>query len=224
MFRHLKPRAVIGFGGYPTVPPLLAAAFLKIPTVLHELNAIMGKANRFLSGHVDRIAAGLPNLNVPPPLQAKVVVTGNPVRPAVLEAAKLPYPDFAEGAFRLLVTGGSQGARVMADIVPDAIAALAGRSARAHPPRAADARGGYRAGRSDLQKRQCGCRDRALLQGPADAHRAGAFRDRALRRLDRVGTRRHRPPGAVRAAAAFARRRSGGERRLHRSRPARRRR
>ncbi|WP_442754401.1 undecaprenyldiphospho-muramoylpentapeptide beta-N-acetylglucosaminyltransferase [Methylocystis sp. JAN1] len=124
VFRHLQPRAVIGFGGYPTVPPLLAASFLKIPTVLHESNAIMGKANRFLSGHVDKIAAGLPNLCVPPPLQDKVVVTGNPVRPAVLEAAKLPFPDFADGAFRLLVTGGSQGARVMADIVPQAIAAL----------------------------------------------------------------------------------------------------
>jgi UDP-N-acetylglucosamine--N-acetylmuramyl-(pentapeptide) pyrophosphoryl-undecaprenol N-acetylglucosamine transferase len=124
VFRHLQPRAVIGFGGYPTVPPLLAAAFLKIPTVLHESNAIMGKANRFLSGHVDRIAAGLPNLRAPPPLQSKIVFTGNPVRPAVLEAAKLPYPDFADGAFRLLVTGGSQGARVMADIAPEAIAAL----------------------------------------------------------------------------------------------------
>jgi len=124
VFRHLRPRAVIGFGGYPTVPPLLAAAFLKIPTVLHESNAIMGKANRFLSGHVDRIAAGLPNLNVPAPLQSKVVVTGNPVRPAVLEAAKLAFPGFEDGAFRLLVTGGSQGARVMADIVPEAIAAL----------------------------------------------------------------------------------------------------
>jgi len=124
MLRKLQPRAIIGFGGYPTVPPLLAAAFLKIPSVLHESNAIMGKANRFLSGHVDRIAAGLPNLNVPPPLRDKVVVTGNPVRPAVLEAAKVPYPDFEDGAFRLLVTGGSQGARVMADIVPEAIAAL----------------------------------------------------------------------------------------------------
>jgi UDP-N-acetylglucosamine--N-acetylmuramyl-(pentapeptide) pyrophosphoryl-undecaprenol N-acetylglucosamine transferase len=124
MLRKIAPRAIIGFGGYPTVPPLLAAAFLKIPTVLHESNAIMGKANRFLSGHVDRIAAGLPNLNVPPPLREKVVVTGNPVRPAVLEAAKLPYPTFDDGAFRLLVTGGSQGARVMADIVPEAIAAL----------------------------------------------------------------------------------------------------
>jgi UDP-N-acetylglucosamine--N-acetylmuramyl-(pentapeptide) pyrophosphoryl-undecaprenol N-acetylglucosamine transferase len=124
LLRAVKPRAIIGFGGYPTVPPLLAASFLKIPSVLHESNGVMGKANRFLSGHVDCIAAGLPNLSVPPALQSKVVVTGNPVRPTVLEAAKLPYPDFADGAFRLLVTGGSQGARVMSDIVPDAIAAL----------------------------------------------------------------------------------------------------
>lgn len=124
LLRALKPRAIIGFGGYPTVPPMLAASFLKIPSVLHESNGVMGKANRFLCGHVDRIAAGLPNLAAPAPLQGKVVVTGNPVRPNVLEAAKLPFPDFAEGAFRLLVTGGSQGARVMADIVPEAIAAL----------------------------------------------------------------------------------------------------
>jgi len=124
LLRAVKPRAIIGFGGYPTVPPLLAASFLKIPSVIHESNGVMGKANRFLSGHVDRIAAGLPNLAVATALQGRVVVTGNPVRPSVLEAAQRPFPDFADGAFRLLVTGGSQGARIMADIVPEAIAAL----------------------------------------------------------------------------------------------------
>lgn len=124
LLQRVKPRAVIGFGGYPTVPPLVGASFLKIPTVLHEANGVMGKANRFLSGHVDRIAAGMPNLTVVPPLRGKVVVTGNPVRPPVLVAARTPYPDFADGALRLLVTGGSQGARVMADIVPDAIALM----------------------------------------------------------------------------------------------------
>jgi UDP-N-acetylglucosamine--N-acetylmuramyl-(pentapeptide) pyrophosphoryl-undecaprenol N-acetylglucosamine transferase len=122
--RRIKPRAVIGFGGYPTVPPLVAASLLRIPTVLHEANGVMGKANRFLAGRVDKIAAGFPNLNVPATLQHKVVVTGNPVRPNVLEAANTPYPDFASGKLRLLVTGGSQGARIMADIVPPALAAL----------------------------------------------------------------------------------------------------
>ncbi len=123
LLRALQPHAIIGFGGYPTVPPLLAASFLKIPGVLHEANGVMGKANRFLAGHVDKIAAGLPNLAVPAALQHKVVVTGNPVRPNVIEAAALPFPDFSQG-LRLLVTGGSQGARIMADTVPEAVASL----------------------------------------------------------------------------------------------------
>lgn len=124
LLRQVKPAAVIGFGGYPTVPPLLAASYLGVPSALHEANGVMGKANRFLAGRVDRIAAGLPTLVVQPALQNKVVVTGNPVRPNVLEAAKTPYPTFDDGIFRLLVAGGSQGARVMADIVPAAVAAL----------------------------------------------------------------------------------------------------
>lgn len=124
LLRKSQPRAVIGFGGYPTVPPLLAANFLRIPTMLHESNGVMGKANRFLSGRVDRIAAGLPNLQVPAALRKKVVFTGNPVRPNVLTAAQQPYPETEGGLLWLLVTGGSQGARVMSDIVPDAVAAL----------------------------------------------------------------------------------------------------
>lgn len=124
LLRKAKPRAMIGFGGYPTVPPLLAASFLGVPTLIHESNGVMGKANRFLSGRVDRIAAGLPNLVVPPALRDRTVVTGNPVRPNVIAAAANPFPDFADGAFRLLVTGGSQGARVMSDIVPEALSAL----------------------------------------------------------------------------------------------------
>lgn len=124
LLRKAQPRAVIGFGGYPTVPPLLAANFLRIPTVLHESNGVMGKANRFLAGRVDKIAAGLPNLRVPLALQPKVVLTGNPIRPSVLIAAQQPYPAFDGGVLRLLVTGGSQGARVMSDVVPDAITAL----------------------------------------------------------------------------------------------------
>ncbi len=124
LLRRVKPAAVIGFGGYPTVPPLLAASYLGAPCALHEANGVMGKANRFLAGRVDRIAAGLPTLAVPAALQSKVVVTGNPVRPNVLEAANTPYPSFDDGIFRLLVAGGSQGARVMADVVPAAVAAL----------------------------------------------------------------------------------------------------
>jgi UDP-N-acetylglucosamine--N-acetylmuramyl-(pentapeptide) pyrophosphoryl-undecaprenol N-acetylglucosamine transferase len=124
LLRKTRPRAVIGFGGYPTVPPMLAAAFLGIPTVLHESNGVMGKANYFLAGRVDKIAAGLPNLQTAAAWRDKIVVTGNPVRPNVLAASKRPFPDITQGVFQLLVTGGSQGARVMSDIVPGALAAL----------------------------------------------------------------------------------------------------
>ncbi len=120
---RLRPSVVIGFGGYPTVPPLVAASLLRIPTVLHEANGVMGKANRFLAGRVDAIAAGFPLPDAPPALRAKITVTGNPLRPNALAAMSEPYPEI-DGQLRLLVTGGSQGARVMADVVPAAVAAL----------------------------------------------------------------------------------------------------
>jgi len=123
---RLKPRAVVGFGGYPTVPPLLAAALVGVPSVLHEQNAVAGRANRFLAPRVTRVATGFPELRgLPASLAAKTRYTGNPVRPAVLAAAATPYPSFDDGRLKLLVTGGSQGARVMADVVPAALALLA---------------------------------------------------------------------------------------------------
>ena len=122
--RRIEPRAVVGFGGYPTVPPLVAAALLRIPSVLHEQNAVMGRANRFLSPRVSVVASGFPELKgADPATRAKTRYTGNPVRPAVVAAATIPYPD-AAGQLRLLVTGGSQGARIMADVVPAALALL----------------------------------------------------------------------------------------------------
>ncbi len=125
IIKRIAPRAVVGFGGYPTVPPILAAAQLKVPTILHEQNAVMGRANKFLARRVKAIAKGFDNLVIADPaLAAKARLTGNPVRPSVLEAARLPYPAFDNGVLRLLVTGGSQGARVMSDIVPAAVARL----------------------------------------------------------------------------------------------------
>jgi UDP-N-acetylglucosamine--N-acetylmuramyl-(pentapeptide) pyrophosphoryl-undecaprenol N-acetylglucosamine transferase len=123
---RIRPRAVVGFGGYPTVPPLVAASLLAIPGVLHEQNAVLGRANRFLSPRVAVVACGFAELKgADPATRAKVRATGNPVRPAVIAAAATPYPDFSAG-LRLLVTGGSQGARVMADVVPEALALLTG--------------------------------------------------------------------------------------------------
>jgi UDP-N-acetylglucosamine--N-acetylmuramyl-(pentapeptide) pyrophosphoryl-undecaprenol N-acetylglucosamine transferase len=125
LLRRLRPAVVVGFGGYPTVPPLVAASLLGVPSVLHEQNAVMGRANRFLSRRVSLIATGFPDLGgVSASLRPKLRYTGNPVRPAVLAAAATPYPDFADGRLRVLVTGGSQGARVMSEVVPAALAKL----------------------------------------------------------------------------------------------------
>jgi len=126
LLHKLRPAAVVGFGGYPTLPPLLAARILGIPGVIHEANAVLGRANRFLSGRVSAIATSLPGvLDRDPALAGKTATVGTPMRPAILAAAAVKYaaPD-ASGPFRLLVIGGSQGARVMADIVPGAVERL----------------------------------------------------------------------------------------------------
>jgi UDP-N-acetylglucosamine--N-acetylmuramyl-(pentapeptide) pyrophosphoryl-undecaprenol N-acetylglucosamine transferase len=121
-----RPKAVIGFGGYPTLPPLIAASILRVPTIIHEQNAVMGRANRWLAGRVDAIAtghAGLLSANAK--LAGKAAYVGNPVRPAVAAAAKKAFAAPNPGEqFRLVVFGGSQGARVMSEVVPAAIEAL----------------------------------------------------------------------------------------------------
>jgi UDP-N-acetylglucosamine--N-acetylmuramyl-(pentapeptide) pyrophosphoryl-undecaprenol N-acetylglucosamine transferase len=126
LIRRIRPVAVVGFGGYPTLPPVLAATLRRIPTVIHDANAVMGRANRMLAPRVQAIATSFPNVALAAPLAAKATLTGIPLRPMVLAAAAQPYaaPD-ATGPFRLLVTGGSQGARVMADLVPPAIGRMA---------------------------------------------------------------------------------------------------
>jgi UDP-N-acetylglucosamine--N-acetylmuramyl-(pentapeptide) pyrophosphoryl-undecaprenol N-acetylglucosamine transferase len=126
LVRRLKPAAVVGFGGYPTVPPLMAAKLLGVPAIIHDANAVLGRANRFLSGRVNAIATSLPGvLDRDPSLAGKTTTVGTPMRPAVLAAAAVPFaPPEANGPLRLLVVGGSQGARVMSDIVPGAIARL----------------------------------------------------------------------------------------------------
>jgi UDP-N-acetylglucosamine--N-acetylmuramyl-(pentapeptide) pyrophosphoryl-undecaprenol N-acetylglucosamine transferase len=126
LMRRLKPRAVIGFGGYPTLPPLIAARLCGIPGIIHDANAVLGRANRFLSRHVDAIATSLPGvLDRDPALALKAITVGTPMRPMILTAASVPYePPAATGSFRVLVVGGSQGARVMSDVVPAAIERL----------------------------------------------------------------------------------------------------
>src|SRR6202140_3500158 len=126
LMRRLKPKAGGRFGGFPTLPPLLAARLSGVPGIIHEANAVLGRANRFLSTRVSAIATSLPGvLDRDPQLSGKTTTVGTPMRPAILAAAAVKYasPE-STGPLRLLVVGGSQGARVMADIVPGAIERL----------------------------------------------------------------------------------------------------
>ncbi|MBM3560730.1 MAG: undecaprenyldiphospho-muramoylpentapeptide beta-N-acetylglucosaminyltransferase, partial [Alphaproteobacteria bacterium] len=121
----IRPQVAVGFGGYPTVPPMLAASRFGIPTVIHDQNAVIGRANKFLASRVTAIATGFPKVKGAEMFVAKTVETGSPVRESVRRAAGTPYPGRAAGEpFRLLVFGGSQGARFMSDLVPPAIAVL----------------------------------------------------------------------------------------------------
>src|SRR6201998_2425390 len=122
LMRRLRPKAVVGFGGYPTLPPLIAARIAGVPGIIHDANAVLGRANRFLSRHVRAIATSLPGvLDRDPALSGKTTTVGTPMRPAVLAAAATSYtPPDVTGPLRLLIVGGSQGARIMSDIVPPA--------------------------------------------------------------------------------------------------------
>lgn len=126
LFESFQPSAVVGFGGYPALPALLAATSARIPTVIHEQNAVLGRVNRFLAGRVDAIATSCEEVDrLAPKHRGKVTLVGNPVRKDVLALRDRPFPPFSdEGLFRILVTGGSQGARVLSDIVPDGLAML----------------------------------------------------------------------------------------------------
>lgn len=121
----LKPDVVVGFGGYPTVPPLLAANHKGCPTILHEQNAVMGRANRFLSPNMTAIASGFEIKAGLSPKCAPITVTGNPLRAIAHEAARSSYTaPSPKGPFNLLVFGGSQGARFFSQIMPAALELL----------------------------------------------------------------------------------------------------
>lgn len=123
--RSLKPALAVGFGGYPTFPPFLAARALGIPGILHEQNALVGRANRALGRYATALALSFAETARAEPFKSRATVTGNPVRDRVRAIAGTPYPSLgADDPVRLLVTGGSQGARVFSDLVPPAIAAL----------------------------------------------------------------------------------------------------
>ena len=126
LYRDHRPDAVIGFGGYPAVPALLAASSMGIPTVLHEQNAVLGRANRFLASDAAAIATAYNEvLRIKRRFGDKTVMVGNPVREAIARLGEAPFPPFDEYApFKILVTGGSQGATVLSKVVPEGLGML----------------------------------------------------------------------------------------------------
>jgi UDP-N-acetylglucosamine--N-acetylmuramyl-(pentapeptide) pyrophosphoryl-undecaprenol N-acetylglucosamine transferase len=125
-FARIDPAVVVGFGGYPSVPGLMAGITQNRPTVLHEQNAVMGRANRRMAAHVRAVACAFPILHkAPSQISNRLTVVGNPVRPEIRELADKPYlPPEEGGTLRLLITGGSQGARLLSELMPEAIAKL----------------------------------------------------------------------------------------------------
>jgi UDP-N-acetylglucosamine--N-acetylmuramyl-(pentapeptide) pyrophosphoryl-undecaprenol N-acetylglucosamine transferase len=126
LYETFRPSAVIGFGGYPALPALLAAQRDKIPTLIHEQNAVLGRVNRLMAGRVDAIATAYPDVDrLSRSHSGKVHLVGNPVRDEVLALRDQPYPALSDdGVFRVLVTGGSQGAAILSDVVPDGLGLL----------------------------------------------------------------------------------------------------
>jgi UDP-N-acetylglucosamine--N-acetylmuramyl-(pentapeptide) pyrophosphoryl-undecaprenol N-acetylglucosamine transferase len=126
LLRRLMPAAVAGFGGYPSVPTMLASAQLGIPTLIHEQNAVFGRANRLLAPRARRIATGFPETTgLRSADRDRAIHTGNPVRPAIRAAGAAGYtPPKPGGPIELLVTGGSQGARFFSEIMPAALVLL----------------------------------------------------------------------------------------------------
>jgi UDP-N-acetylglucosamine--N-acetylmuramyl-(pentapeptide) pyrophosphoryl-undecaprenol N-acetylglucosamine transferase len=126
LYETFRPSAVIGFGGYPALPALMAAQRDGIPTLVHEQNAVLGRVNRLMAGKVDAIATAYEQVDRLPKSQLeKVHLVGNPVRDEVLALRDQPYPELGEdGIFRILVTGGSQGATVLSRVVPEGLGML----------------------------------------------------------------------------------------------------
>jgi UDP-N-acetylglucosamine--N-acetylmuramyl-(pentapeptide) pyrophosphoryl-undecaprenol N-acetylglucosamine transferase len=126
LLKRLGPACVAGFGGYPSVPTMIAASRLGVPTLIHEQNALLGRANRILASRAASIATSFPDTaGIAPRDRAKVTLTGNPVRPAIGLMREVGYPALARyGAFKLLVLGGSQGAHILGTVVPRALALL----------------------------------------------------------------------------------------------------
>ncbi len=134
IFDEVKPAAVIGFGGYPAFPALLAAKSAGVKSAVHEQNAVLGRVNRLVAGFVDAIAVAYPKMKrLPGGYLGKTHLVGNPVRDEVLALRDQPFPALGpKEQVRILVIGGSQGATILSDVVPDGLARLSIPASRLH--------------------------------------------------------------------------------------------
>ncbi|MEY3657596.1 MAG: undecaprenyldiphospho-muramoylpentapeptide beta-N-acetylglucosaminyltransferase [Pseudomonadota bacterium] len=134
LFEEVKPAAVIGFGGYPAFPALLAARSAGVKSAVHEQNAVLGRVNRMVAGFVDAIAVAYPKMKrLPAGYLGKTHLVGNPVRDEVLALRDQPFPALGgKEQLRILVIGGSQGATILSDVVPDGLARLSIPASRLH--------------------------------------------------------------------------------------------
>jgi UDP-N-acetylglucosamine--N-acetylmuramyl-(pentapeptide) pyrophosphoryl-undecaprenol N-acetylglucosamine transferase len=126
LLKKIKPDVVVGFGGYPSLPTMLAAFILNIKTVIHEQNAIAGRVNRHLATFADRVATSFESVGrISQRDVKKIILTGNPVRPYIKAVRELAYPELQNREhLHILVTGGSQGAKIFSEVIPAAIISL----------------------------------------------------------------------------------------------------
>lgn len=125
-FEKTKPKLIAGFGGYPSYPSLSAARAMGLPIIIHEQNSVLGRVNRLFAKSAKFVACGFDRLDrLPPGAEASKRVVGNPVRNAIKAVRETPYPDLTDtGPLNILITGGSQGARLFGEVIPKAIVAL----------------------------------------------------------------------------------------------------
>jgi len=124
--RRIKPAAVVGFGGYPSFPTMVAAILTGTTTIIHEQNSVLGRANRMLARFVTHVAVSYRHTqHMPNKARMKTTRTGNPVRAAIRALSHIEYPTIEQdGMLKVLVIGGSQGASVFSDILPKAFEKL----------------------------------------------------------------------------------------------------
>ena len=209
----LRPAAVVGFGGYASAPTMAAAVQLGLPTIIHEQNAILGRANRLLASRVDRVCTSFDLAQARAQRNVAVGAHRHAGAPGHRRGARHDLYARPDGPFRILVLGGSQGARVFSDVIPAAVRAAARCAAPAasRSPSSAGPKTSTAPMRR-LRRRRRACAAAGVLRQRARTAGGHPLADRAVRRLDRRRSR-HKRPAQPAGALSLRRRRSPGRQR-----------